>query len=240
MKFFNKQRFKIFKGNIFKKYLAYAFGEIILVVIGILIALGISNWNEKRKNNNQILQLKNRVLNQVNSDLAVIEEFQKELDTLQQEYLLILDRDYDSSMVKSGSQIASLLLQVNTISIDNSVMTMIDGFQLNDNDISRGLISLSGLYKLYLTDLNDIEKIIVDSTTENLKEIEKNESWYADFITDFKCRNECINYLRFNEGHRARMASLRFLYYNGYGGIVDNLYSDLIESKKSLIATNIN
>ena len=32
------------------KYLGYAFGEIVLVVIGILIALGIDNWNEERKN----------------------------------------------------------------------------------------------------------------------------------------------------------------------------------------------
>ena len=31
------------------KYLKYAIGEIILVVFGILIALQINNWNEKRK-----------------------------------------------------------------------------------------------------------------------------------------------------------------------------------------------
>ena len=32
------------------KYYKYAFGEIVLVVIGILIALSINNWNEARKN----------------------------------------------------------------------------------------------------------------------------------------------------------------------------------------------
>ena len=31
------------------KYLKYAIGEIVLVVIGILIALQINNWNENRK-----------------------------------------------------------------------------------------------------------------------------------------------------------------------------------------------
>lgn len=31
------------------RYLKYAIGEIILVVIGILIALQINNWNEARK-----------------------------------------------------------------------------------------------------------------------------------------------------------------------------------------------
>ena len=32
-------------------YYKYAFGEIILLVLGILIALSINNWNEERKNN---------------------------------------------------------------------------------------------------------------------------------------------------------------------------------------------
>jgi len=32
------------------KYMRYAIGEIVLVVIGILIALAINNWNEERKN----------------------------------------------------------------------------------------------------------------------------------------------------------------------------------------------
>jgi uncharacterized protein DUF6090 len=38
-------------------YLKYAIGEIVLVVIGILIALSINNWNEHRKNTNQELKL---------------------------------------------------------------------------------------------------------------------------------------------------------------------------------------
>ncbi len=40
------------------KYIKYAIGEIVLVVVGILIALQINNWNEDRtarKSENQIL-----------------------------------------------------------------------------------------------------------------------------------------------------------------------------------------
>lgn len=36
-----------------KRYLAYAIGEIILVVLGILIALQVNNWNEERKDQNR-------------------------------------------------------------------------------------------------------------------------------------------------------------------------------------------
>src|SRR6056297_2485873 len=48
IKFFRKIRQKMLSENKFSKYLIYAIGEIILVVIGILIALQINNWNENR------------------------------------------------------------------------------------------------------------------------------------------------------------------------------------------------
>lgn len=48
--FFRKIRQKLLSDGKIWKYLTYAIGEIILVVIGILIALQINNWNENRKN----------------------------------------------------------------------------------------------------------------------------------------------------------------------------------------------
>ena len=49
IKFFRKIRQKLLSENKLRKYLVYAAGEIVLVVIGILIALSINNWNEDRK-----------------------------------------------------------------------------------------------------------------------------------------------------------------------------------------------
>lgn len=48
IKFFRNTRKQLFTENKFTKYLFYAIGEIILVVIGILIALQINNWNNQR------------------------------------------------------------------------------------------------------------------------------------------------------------------------------------------------
>ncbi len=48
-KFFRRIRLDIMETGKTGKYLKYAMGEIILVVIGILIALQINNWNEDRK-----------------------------------------------------------------------------------------------------------------------------------------------------------------------------------------------
>ncbi|MDY2587554.1 DUF6090 family protein [Winogradskyella aquimaris] len=48
IKFFRKIRQRLITENQFRKYLLYAIGEIVLVVIGILIALQINTWNQKR------------------------------------------------------------------------------------------------------------------------------------------------------------------------------------------------
>jgi hypothetical protein len=50
IKFFRKIRQNLLMENKTGKYFKYAIGEIVLVVIGILIALSINNWNENRKN----------------------------------------------------------------------------------------------------------------------------------------------------------------------------------------------
>ncbi|WP_162919880.1 DUF6090 family protein [Hanstruepera ponticola] len=48
IKFFRKIRYDLMEKNKTGKYFKYAIGEIILVVIGILIALQINNWNNER------------------------------------------------------------------------------------------------------------------------------------------------------------------------------------------------
>jgi len=49
IKFFRKIRQRLVAENKFTQYLIYALGEIVLVVVGILIALQINNWNEAQK-----------------------------------------------------------------------------------------------------------------------------------------------------------------------------------------------
>lgn len=69
IKIFRHIRQKLLAENRFSKYLLYAIGEIILVVIGILIALQINNWNEARKKENQFKSTLEELYNKISDDV---------------------------------------------------------------------------------------------------------------------------------------------------------------------------
>jgi len=72
--FFRKIRRELLANNKTIRYLKYGIGEIILVVIGILIAIQVDNWNEKRQENEKIkLQLTN-LLRDLNGDKSSLQD----------------------------------------------------------------------------------------------------------------------------------------------------------------------
>jgi len=65
--FLRSIRQKLLSENRFSKYMLYAIGEIILVVMGILIALQINNYNEQQKR----IQKEKEVLNLIRESLII-------------------------------------------------------------------------------------------------------------------------------------------------------------------------
>ena len=69
IKFFRKIRQNLLSEGKTGKYLKYAIGEIALVVIGILIALSINNWNENSKNRKLETSYLMRISKDLDNDL---------------------------------------------------------------------------------------------------------------------------------------------------------------------------
>ncbi len=67
LRFFRRIRQRLLTNNKFSKYLLYAVGEILLVVIGILIALQVDGWNEERK----LREEEKILLSQLKDDFSV-------------------------------------------------------------------------------------------------------------------------------------------------------------------------
>jgi hypothetical protein len=77
MKVFRKIRFQLIENENASKYLKYAIGEILLVVIGILIALQINNWNEAKKENNILNEYLVKIKSHTKEDLRQLDSISK-------------------------------------------------------------------------------------------------------------------------------------------------------------------
>ena len=108
IKFFRKIRQRLLTENKFSKYLIYAIGEIILVVIGILIALSINTWNEERKDRKIEINYLERLLSEVKKDTASINQNIQLADKLSAEYQNYILKMYTKQ--KTSEDITNLLL----------------------------------------------------------------------------------------------------------------------------------
>jgi hypothetical protein len=102
LRFFRKIRHNLLDQGKIVRYLTYAIGEIILVVVGILIALQVNNWNEARKDRQDELL----ILREIHANLKIdLEEFERNLGHLRnqeiacQKMFEIIEQDlpYDES-----------------------------------------------------------------------------------------------------------------------------------------------
>ncbi|MFZ9004359.1 MAG: DUF6090 family protein [Robiginitalea sp.] len=73
LRFFRQIRQKLLTDNKFSKYLLYAVGEILLVVIGILLAIQVNNWNEARKRDKDRLELINSLSQDFKNQIEILE-----------------------------------------------------------------------------------------------------------------------------------------------------------------------
>jgi hypothetical protein len=90
MKFFRKIRQNLLMENKTGKYFKYAIGEIALVMIGILLALQVNNWNEDRKNQFKETRYLNSLVRDLEAQIVQIDfKIEREaLSKVQMEELL--------------------------------------------------------------------------------------------------------------------------------------------------------
>lgn len=110
IKFFRQIRRTLINQNNMGKYLKYAIGEIILVVLGILIALSINNWNENHKLDQKEISVAKEIYSEldenfesITNQLKLWEERNKNLfkisDIIVSENLEVTNRQFDSLML---------------------------------------------------------------------------------------------------------------------------------------------
>lgn len=152
------------------KYLKYAIGEITLVVIGILIALQINNWNENRKEQIQETQiykeLKSDLLQTRNDIQKTISKHKEILKSTQQ---LVFDiankKPYSDTIYRLFTDSGDFFGIIPKTSAFENLKNI--GLNALNNDSLR--ISISNLYQLDLKRLED--EFGIKNTSFNIREL---------------------------------------------------------------------
>ena len=161
IKFFRKIRQNLLSENKFSKYLIYAVGEIVLVVIGILIALSLNNWKESIDQKELEKNLYTDLIEELQIDLGEIQGNKAYNQRYLSRYKLgseIIQNDIERKKVDTLAIIATELTKFSDFKSDGSAyqkLTISGKIDLiSDNDILNALQNLGILY----TYINRIEK----------------------------------------------------------------------------------
>jgi len=114
IKFFRKIRQNLLSEGKTGKYFKYAIGEILLVVIGIIIALQLNNWNQNRINNLQAINALHNLKAELQRNIVDLEDMESKCDksvTSTAKGIEILNGDFT---VKDLIQIDTLIRKVLT------------------------------------------------------------------------------------------------------------------------------
>jgi len=170
IKFFRKIRQQLLTENKFSKYLIYAIGEIVLLVIGILIALQINNWNENQKKGKLKVSYRNSLINDLSLDTlklgGLITENYNVLKTLSNQKSRFLGSDTP----------IDTLTKIARFEFDPTLNT---NFQYNRNTLNT--LIASGNIDLFSREFNDMLMTLI-----SLQDIERDNSKFYSEIYSFK------------------------------------------------------
>jgi len=103
--FFRQIRKTLMEQNKTSSYLKYAIGEILLVVIGILIALQVNNWNEERKDKELLWGYLQNIRSNIESDIKEVKEINYVYDQIEKGTPSIIELRKKQDMNNSDLQV---------------------------------------------------------------------------------------------------------------------------------------
>jgi len=182
IKFFRKIRQSLLTQNKMSKYLLYAFGEIILVVIGILLALNINNRNQQKINDDKITNILKEIQQDLVGDVerskGIFDRF-RESDSIQD--LILNDKyTYDDYKSKKSRRLPFWYVDfvINTNGYDNLMRNI-------DNVPDKYKTLLKDLKTLYVDKKSDIDVYNArarETVYKNIDHVWTTYDWNRDWM----------------------------------------------------------
>ena len=205
IKFFRKTRYNLMEQNKTGKYFKYAVGEILLVVIGILIALSINNWNENQQQKKAESQYYRNIKRQITEDKQeIIGNINYNNNYLSQyKFGIQIIEENDKSRLDTLGYIALNLMKYSDVYIQGNIYeTMVNSGEiklLKNPNIIEGLRKLEEIY-MYINKMEDLHRDLllngeVINNLSNMLKFVTREVIQADELYSIKFQNFIISFI---------------------------------------------
>lgn len=194
-------------------FITYAIREIILVVIGILIAVSINNLNETRKQHREFKNILLNVKEDIRNDIGKIDVVFEKYKSKKILFDNVLDLKYSAQDYQKKPEIGMLLLGFPEISFNKRSVSMLEKFQgsveLSREELAQEIIAF---YNEQLWEIKVDDELRAEDFKENFRYWKNNTDWWADYLS-FKLNDDFIEYALNTKDYRNRIATARFYAY---------------------------
>ena len=213
------------------KYLKYAIGEILLVIIGILIALQINNWNTQRIEKNQQLKIMSRVLSDVQNDIQELSSTMNYLDSIKPVLNKVRNDSITLDLLDQG--ISRFLTSNYGTSLNKTGVKQLKETTKKDS-LTIQIIELYDNMESFIIPLENSINAEVNKLIDKLIEYPWYTEWMSKTITKDNSSKELQDYFLTSMEYKHRVFYFYQLLYNNYYRNLDFALSSLKNIEEQL------
>ena len=188
------------------KYILYGLGEIILVVIGILIAVSINNRNERKASENRLKSYLQVYQQDMVADTTVIAAVLKNVDERKEYFKKFLSDTVSAKDYQEKPQGFGLILSFSPFELQQKGINLLERY-VNDSEIEQDtLISqILANHRTFDNLINETNIRIGEDISSSMEYLKTNQPWIADLLMGRVDNPDMLNYY-LSDNYRARLA----------------------------------
>ena len=234
MSIFNTNRMGSLSKKGIYKYLMYGIGEIILVVIGILIAVNINNRNERKASENRLKSYLQVYHQDVVQDTTVIGNVMTYITERKEYFKLFLSDTVDQEDYVLKPQGYGLTLSYSPFTLQKKGINLLEKYVNNNETEQDSLVSkILTNHRILDNLLTETNERIGDDIDDNLNYLKANQPWIADLLMGRTDNPDMMDYY-LGEAYRARLAVHSTLIYGNLEPLLKQLQADYAVTLKAI------
>jgi hypothetical protein len=204
--------------NKFTTYLLYAVGEIFLVMIGILLALQVNNWNENRKQKKELYSTFRAISNDLEVDTTSAGRIIEFYEDNHKNSLKIINREITKDNYKSCLKCMSLVTIYRPFNIQTKGFERLKTIANDQIELTDSLVvDITEVYSQFKPLIDKNNELMESEVLQNFNAF-KSHDWFVD-LTQGKFNESMVDYFINSEDYRTRVASHDVLAASNHAGI---------------------